>query len=320
MQEHIRRAHPEHYISKLPATEESFQLMITTPPSERPPPQAPTSHSHPQQRGAQYYSSSRQDHATGLMDDIGYQHDRNHYSDTSGPNTPRQIDEYTQSGGMLPAASAAQALASLHNHKAEADWDSEPVRHPPLPPNVPSSKLGKRKGGQDVNNRQDWHSDTEPHTKGMRTSIELPPLRRTNPTSDPYNPLNDRSRTHLSALLNSPPGRSSTLPPIQRHPPNRQRKNSISKKEGKGRYRESQLQAHMRRMSYERKAYSAEPSAQYGKRWEDLIDAATSATEDVNEDRTPVSATLPLETEGFTILPKSNSFTTIKEQYTNEFT
>jgi hypothetical protein len=30
-------------------------------------------------------------------------------------------------------------------------------------------------------------------------------------------------------------------------------------------------------------------SAAYGKRWEDLIDAATSATEDVDEDRTPVS-------------------------------
>lgn len=37
MQEHIRRAHPEHYIAKLPATEESFQLMINTPPSEKPP-------------------------------------------------------------------------------------------------------------------------------------------------------------------------------------------------------------------------------------------------------------------------------------------
>jgi len=46
-------------------------------------------------------------------------------------------------------------------------------------------------------------------------------------------------------------------------------------------------------MSYDRKAYSAEPSsglsAAYGKRWEDLIDAATSATSDVDEDRTPVS-------------------------------
>jgi len=38
MQEHIRRAHPEHYISKLPATEESFMLMVNTPPQERPPP------------------------------------------------------------------------------------------------------------------------------------------------------------------------------------------------------------------------------------------------------------------------------------------
>ena len=37
MQEHIRRAHPDYYIPKLPATEESFQLMITTPPSQKPP-------------------------------------------------------------------------------------------------------------------------------------------------------------------------------------------------------------------------------------------------------------------------------------------
>lgn len=43
MQEHIRRAHPEHYIPKLPATEESFQLMINTPPSERPPAPPPQS-------------------------------------------------------------------------------------------------------------------------------------------------------------------------------------------------------------------------------------------------------------------------------------
>ena len=36
MQEHIRRAHPDHYIPKLPATEESFQLMVNTPPDQRP--------------------------------------------------------------------------------------------------------------------------------------------------------------------------------------------------------------------------------------------------------------------------------------------
>jgi hypothetical protein len=48
MQEHIRRAHPEHYISKLPATEESFTLMINTPPQERPPPALPSSSAGPQ--------------------------------------------------------------------------------------------------------------------------------------------------------------------------------------------------------------------------------------------------------------------------------
>lgn len=43
MQEHIRRAHPEHYIPKLPATEESFLLMINSPPQERPNDQSPAS-------------------------------------------------------------------------------------------------------------------------------------------------------------------------------------------------------------------------------------------------------------------------------------
>lgn len=49
MQEHIRRAHPNYYIPKLPATEESFQLMINTPPSQRPqlPPAAPPSRRGP---------------------------------------------------------------------------------------------------------------------------------------------------------------------------------------------------------------------------------------------------------------------------------
>ena len=35
MQEHIRRAHPSHYIPKLPATEESFHLMVNATPDQR---------------------------------------------------------------------------------------------------------------------------------------------------------------------------------------------------------------------------------------------------------------------------------------------
>jgi hypothetical protein len=49
-------------------------------------------------------------------------------------------------------------------------------------------------------------------------------------------------------------------------------------------------------MSYDRKAYSAEPqtaAAILGKRWEDLIDAAASATEEDSRDLTPV-CTLPV--------------------------
>ena len=50
-------------------------------------------------------------------------------------------------------------------------------------------------------------------------------------------------------------------------------------------------------MSYDRKAFSAEPQAAaaiLGKRWEDLIDAAASATEEDSRDLTPVKTTLPL--------------------------
>lgn len=250
MQEHIRRAHPEHYISKLPATEESFQLMITTPPSERPPPLT---------------SSNLGPHAYG--------HERhNYYRDgSSAPNTPGNLDDF-QTGSMLPAASAAAALAQLHSHKLESDWDSE----------------------------GDWMSDTETHKQAMRSSIELPPIHVNNiePTSEPFLPLNAHRPRELlpSVLSTSPPGRSSTLPPIHRqNGPNRPRKLSVSKHAREPQHRKHKArdeQAHLRRMSHDRKAFSAEPSsalsAAYGKRWEDLIDAATSATEDVDEDRTPV--------------------------------
>lgn len=44
---------------------------------------------------------------------------------------------------------------------------------------------------------------------------------------------------------------------------------------------------------FDRKAHSVEPTPEYGKRWEDLIDAAASATEDIEDDRTPVSVGKP---------------------------
>lgn len=223
-----------------------------------------------------------------------YGNDRQSYygEDTSTPNTPRNLDDF-QLGSMLPAASAAAALAQLHNHKLENDWESEGVR-----------KFSPRnfQNNSSLTIWQDWMSDTEAHKQAMRSSIELPPLHsHTNhlePTSEPYSHLNPHRRRELlpSILSASPPGRSSTLPPIQRTSnPNRPRKQSVSKRAQEPKHKKQKSRgenAHLRRMSYDRKAYSAEPStalsAAYGKRWEDLIDAATSATEDVDEDRTPV--------------------------------
>jgi hypothetical protein len=189
---------------------------------------------------------------------------------------------------MLPAASAAAALAQLHNHKLDPGWESETV-----------STWCSREDKVWSHFSQDWMSDTEAHKQAMRSSIELPPLHNNHiePTSEPYSHLNPQRRRELlpSILNNSPPGRSSTLPPIHRPGPNRPRKQSVSKRASQPQHKRQKSKgdnaAHLRRMSYDRKAFSAEPSsglAAYGKRWEDLIDAATSATEDVDEDRTPV--------------------------------
>ncbi|KAK2590642.1 hypothetical protein QQS21_011669 [Conoideocrella luteorostrata] len=257
MQEHIRRAHPEHYIAKLPATEESFLLMINTPPQDR--------------RAEQGPSSAGQDG-----------HDRgNYYRDgSSNPGTPRHSDEYTTSGrgSMLGTASAAAALAELHTVKSERDMEMD--------------------GG--------YYSDSDGR-RIPRTSIELPPLHLSGHdiTSDPYTSNVNRQREILPSLMaNSPPGRSSTLPPLQRPlGPNRPRKQSITKRGREPNHKKKNSRGSaadwLRRIQNEdrfrpandRKALSAEPSADYGKRWEDLIDAAdqaASAAGDIDEDRTPV--------------------------------
>lgn len=148
-------------------------------------------------------------------------------------------------------------------------------------------------------------SDTEAHTRkqAMRSSIELPPIHHRNLdiTSDPF-----RQRDLLPSILSaSPPGRSTTLPPLQRHhSQNRPRKQSLSKRARDPQHRRQKSKgdhhaAHLRRMSYDRKAFSAEPSSAYGKRWEDLIDAATSATSDVDDDRTPVCLQISPQTMKF---------------------
>ncbi|EXK48331.1 hypothetical protein FOXG_00607 [Fusarium oxysporum f. sp. lycopersici 4287] len=261
MQEHIRRAHPEHYISKLPATEESFLLMINTPPSERRP-----------------LDQTSAPNAQGFHERHNY-----HRDEPSNPGTPRLLDDFSNggpvSGPMLGTASAAAALAELHGVKSERDMDLD----------------------------GDYYSDMDVRRR-PRTSIELPPLNLSNHdiTSDPYSfAKSNRQRDFLPSILaNSPPGRSSTLPPLQRSVgPNRPRKQSVTKRGREPHHKKKNSKGSatdwLRRIQNEeryrpgndRKALSAEPSADFGKRWEDLIDAAdqaASAAGDIDEDRTPV--------------------------------
>ncbi|KAA8650785.1 putative transcription factor RfeD [Aspergillus tanneri] len=231
MQEHIRRAHPNHYIPKLPATEESFILMVTTPPDQRAHLSTPNA------------TSSRRRNEVP---------DRDIYvADASSPATPRGIDE-----AHPAAATAAVALAQLHHNRLASDWDTD----------------------------METHSDNDIGRDRMRSSIELPSLRdhfkqeSLPPFSSP------RPRELLPSILNhSPPGRSSTLPPIQRRDKlPRPRKSSISGAR-KPKHERTKSKEYGRRPSLgDRKALSAEPQTAawaQGKRWEDLIEAATSATE-----------------------------------------
>jgi hypothetical protein len=134
----------------------------------------------------------------------------------------------------------------------------------------------------------------------MRTSIELPPL-RDHLKQESIPPFQSpRPRELLPSILSHspPPGvRSSTLPPIQRREKiQRPRKGSLTQSARKGRHERTRSRDFGRRPSLgDRKALSAEPQTAawvQGKRWEDLIEAATSATEvgdDRDRDLTPVS-------------------------------
>ncbi|PVI07035.1 hypothetical protein DM02DRAFT_649366 [Periconia macrospinosa] len=267
MQEHIRRAHPEHYISKLPATEESFTLMVNTPPQERPPaPPLPTTTGPP-------------GYGSGELNNV-------FYHEEYGLNTPRNSDEMRR-GSLLPAASAAAALASLHHHRAEYDWDSDPVssRVQELPLDATSYSLTPL--------LQD--ATSEPDSKSYRPRARFAPttVEHHITTEEPYYTTTSLQRELLPSSLNrSPPGRSSTLPPAPRSiKPNRPRKSSVGQNARKPKHERQKSRENARRMSHDRKAFSAEPqtaAAILGKRWEDLIDAAASATEEDSRELTPV--------------------------------
>lgn len=153
---------------------------------------------------------------------------------------------------------AAVALAQLQQDHSE--WESDMV--------------GLHWVASDADNQ-----DTEPFQE-----MELPPLR----------PQNNRPRELLPSILaHSPPGRYSSLPPIQRSGKlQRPRKSSVGQNARKPKHERTKSREY--RLSLDgRKAMSAEPPTAawvQGKRWEDLIEAAASATEADDGDQTPVRA------------------------------
>lgn len=243
MQEHIRRAHPDFYIPKLPATEESFQLMINTPPSQRPP--QPPAVAAPQRRGPS--DASDQD---PLLRDL----------DNLGGHMPLTV----QPPG---AANAAVALTQLHHWESEFDVYSD------------ADLLKRDVSGYDL-----------PSIRAHFDEDALPTFQT------------GRQRELLPSILQSPTNRYSSLPPFQRRDKtSRPRKPSMGENARKGKHergkssKEFSAKELSRRLSLEGriKAMSAEPPTaawMQGKRWEDLIEAATSATEaDDDRDLTPVS-------------------------------
>jgi len=128
----------------------------------------------------------------------------------------------------------------------------------------------------------------------MNRSRELPPPYHTlhHHNQDMFPSFHSpRPRELLPSMMaTSPPGRSTTLPPF--HKP-RPRKPSVTQNARKPKHERTKSKEYSRRMSLEgRKAFSAEPpnvASATGSRWEDLIEAATSANEaDSDRDLTPV--------------------------------
>lgn len=318
MQEHIRRAHPEYYIPKLPATKESFELMITSPPHEvpQPDPSPQQNHVHHPVAQPQHSDPSGLSPAFNLDSTLGSslaqgyghllgQHDGGYY--TAGDNDAavifnsmqaqqRSSDEYRR-GSLIPAASAAAALAQLHYHRGaagESDWAGDNIGQV-IFPTLQLSPTGTEADFLQNYYAEQNHDIKPPQGYHVDPTLDEPPFMQ-DPTSFPASTSQDQPGLLPSTLARSPPDRHPTLPPLQRSHSRqhaRPRNKSLSQQARIAKHERKRSKDGTKRSSGERKSFSDAPVAPavlYGKRWEDLIDAATSATEEEgSRDLTPVS-------------------------------
>ena len=276
MQEHIRRAHPEHYISKLPATAQSFELMINSPPHDpnepRPPPNQHSYGASSLFTSAQF-SDSQLSSADYVSDTSGFY---DHHS--TSPVAARQSNDFRR-GSFMPTASAAAALAQLHNSRPESDWEADRVSSP--------STSQWAMNFQPNTMWQDHFNDPETDASFNNYFTASDPQ---NVFADSQPGTNDGQHRHsLLASSHFAPvsSRSNSLQPFPRSRP-RPRKSSITESARRPKH-ERQKSREQKRLSHERKAISAEPGMG-DKKWADLLDAAASATEEDSRDLTPVGS------------------------------
>ncbi|KAG8624555.1 hypothetical protein KVT40_007622 [Elsinoe batatas] len=305
MQEHIRRAHPEYYIPKLPATRESFELMVNTPPHEIPKPEAQDHWSPPSERRERHYIQRGPTDGSGLSYapthdsfdlqrsfDQGVRQNDGFY----GQNIPTfdisRSPAHLRRGSLLPAAAA---LAQLHYARPDGDWSSD---------HVGMFQMEQDDGTKGPQNffTDDSADVKQNHFADPTLSAEQQFLDSQFRTDHQHNNGNGNGNGngHMvepsSSFEQSPPNRSAA-PAVQMQRSwskgNRQRKSSVSQNARKAKHERRTSRDYLRPTSHDRKAFSAEPmnaAAVYGKRWEDLIDAATSATEEDSRDLTPIPA------------------------------
>lgn len=203
---------------------------------------------------------------------------------TYGQGSDVHMMDYTQTGPSRAledhhpmAATAAVALAQLHSQRQGGEW----------PQDLGHGSIGNGHNSDGTHGYDAGLDRPRPHS-----SYELPPIQhqRNFPTSQPRGLL-------PSMLDHSPPGRSTTLPPIQDGTRPRNRSIGEQARVMKHQRKPSKNSNYARRMSLEgRKAYSVEPPGSDAfiaktKRWEDLIEAATSIRGDESDrDLTPVRA------------------------------
>jgi hypothetical protein len=212
----------------------------------------------------------------------------------------RSSDEYRR-GSLIPAASAAAALAQLHSHRggADADWGAgndalgQVIFPSLLSPTVTEADLLQTFYG-DASDMKPNPFHVDPHLEDSSFLHDQ--------SQFPNSSHSDIPGLMSSSLAHSPPDRSTTLPPLQRSLSrsggqyNRPRKSSLTQQARVSKHERKRSKEMLKRSGGDRKALSAEPGSNpaflYGKRWEDLIDAAASATEeDGSRDLTPVSET-----------------------------